>query len=121
MVLRRLHVLWLNTTSGKLRTGHRYSVKLTYNTFPIPELSADNKEILTQTAIEILGVREQHPELTLAEMYDPDKMPSDLLDAHLKNDQVIDKLYGITKEKSEEQKLDALLRTYKKREGSQNA
>ena len=117
----RLHVLWLNTTSGKLRTGHRYSVKLTYNTFPTPELSPDVKEVLAQNAIQILSEREEHPELTLAEMYDPDKMPSELVEAHLKNDLVVEKLYGISKNDSEEQKLDTLLRIYKQRKGSQNA
>lgn len=109
----RLHVLWLNTTSGKLRTGHRYSVKLTYNTFPTPNLSNSDKDKLNASAINILSIRESHPELSLAEMYDPDRMPNDLLKAHIENDLLVENLYGINANTTDETKLALLLKKYR--------
>ncbi|CCN50040.1 YeeA [Vibrio nigripulchritudo MADA3029] len=107
----RLHVIWLNTTSGKLRTGHRYSVKLSYNTFPTPKLDLETKSLLEQSAINILSAREVHADKSLSWLYDPKNTPIELIDAHRENDQIIESLYGCSG-MSEDRQLKELLDLY---------
>ena len=78
----KMHTIWIRTVCGKLETRYRYSSSLGYNTFPVPPLSPMQKEKLTNSAMSILMARENHTEMTLAQMYDPDKMPEDLRNAH---------------------------------------
>lgn len=89
----KMHMVWIRTVCGKLKTDYRYSSTLGYNTFPVPPLSDAQKAKLTTSARTILLARDAHFELTLAAMYDPDKMPSDLREAHDKNDVIVDQLY----------------------------
>ena len=108
----RIHTIWIKTVCGKLETRYRYSSTLGYNTFPCPPLTPQQKEKLNQSARNILFARANHPELTLADMYDPDKMPDDLRKAHEENDILVDKLYKPTPFKTDEARLAALFKLY---------
>jgi hypothetical protein len=66
----------MKTFSGKLKNDYRYSSTLVYNTFPFPDTTEKQKENITELVNNILDERERHSEKTLAEMYDPDKMPA---------------------------------------------
>src|SRR5690606_999042 len=88
-----IHMTWVRTVAGRLKTDYRYSSTLCYNTFPFPEISEQRKQQITQCVFRILEEREKHPEKTLAELYDPDKMPEGLLKAHQANDEVIERCY----------------------------
>lgn len=68
----KTHMAWVRTVCGKLKTDYRYSSTLGYNTFPCPPLTEAQKEKLNQSARNILFARVNHPELTLADMYDPE-------------------------------------------------
>lgn len=89
----RMHMAWLRTVGGKLKTDYRYSNTIVYNTFPVPTLSEHDKQTLTDTALRILDVREYYSECTLADLYDPEKMPDPLRLAHRENDAAVDRLY----------------------------
>lgn len=89
----RMHMVWIATVCGRLGTGYRYSNTLGYNTFPLGSLTAQQKDDLVKSAKNILTIREKHSELTLGEMYKPDKMPTDLKQAHEDNDIIVDQLY----------------------------
>ncbi len=108
----RLHVIWLTITSGKLRTGHRYSVKLSYNTFPFPEISEAQKTTLEDHVFNVLDEREKHPEKTMAELYDPDKMPEELRQAHHEMDLAVEQCYRKQTFKSDEERLEYLFKLY---------
>ena len=71
----KLHYCWAETTSGKLETRLNYSNTLTWNTFPLPKLTEKNRADLTQCAEDILLAREAHFPVTIADLYDPEKMP----------------------------------------------
>ncbi|HMQ96425.1 MAG TPA: N-6 DNA methylase [Candidatus Saccharibacteria bacterium] len=108
----KMHMAWIRTVCGKLKTDYRYSSTLGYNTFPIKPLTEAEKEALNKSARHILLARAAHPEKTLADMYDPDKMPADLREAHDENDHLVDSLYrkgGFTKD---EDRLAALFELY---------
>ena len=113
----KIHMAWIKTVCGKLKTDYRYSSTLGYNTFPCPPLTTLQKEKLNQSARAILFARANHPDLTLADMYDPDKMPDDLRRAHEGNDILVDKLYGSTPFQNDEARLTALFKLYEEMTG----
>ncbi|MBP6066755.1 MAG: class I SAM-dependent DNA methyltransferase, partial [Bacteroides sp.] len=76
-----MSMLWMKTIGGRLKTDYRYT-NLCYNSFPFPKISEQQRKELEEYAEEVLLVREEFTELTLAQMYDPDKMPQRLRDAH---------------------------------------
>lgn len=108
----RMHMAWIRTVCGKLKTDFRYSNTLGYNTFPVPELTDEVKNKLNQSARNILFARENHSEKTLAELYGPDKMPDDLREAHVRNDLLVDSLYKATKFRNDEERLSRLFELY---------
>ena len=89
----RLHLIWIATVCGKLKTDYRYSNTLGWNTFPIPKLTEQDKADLTRCAENILLAREAHFPATIADLYDPETMPEDLRRAHDENDEVLERIY----------------------------
>lgn len=108
----KMHNIWIRNVCGSLETRIRYSSVLGYNTFPVPELSEAQKNSLGDSAKHILFVRENHTEKTLAEMYDPNKIPSDLREAHHQNDILVDKLYRQKPYANDEERLADLFKLY---------
>ena len=103
---------WAKAVCGRLQDNYRYSAMLGYNTFPCPALTQEQKEKLNQSSRNILFARANHPELTLSNMYDPNKMPEDLRKAHEENDILVDKLYRPTPFQSDEARLAVLFKLY---------
>jgi hypothetical protein len=110
----KLHNIWLSVSSARMRNDFRYSVNLTYNNFPFPQISNQRKEELTQCTFRILEEREKHPEKTLAQLYDPDKMPDGLREAHRLNDEAVERCYRSTPFNSDEERLEYLFKLYEK-------
>jgi hypothetical protein len=118
----RLHNVWLATTSGRTSANnYAYSVKLTYNTFPIPTMSEKVKNLIRINALNILSVREGFPHKTLSELYEPENMPTDLKEAHKNLDALIENQYQDTIFRSDEERLETLFNLYSKMTGGQNA
>ena len=90
----------------------RYSSSICYNTFPFPNISNQRKEEISQCIFRILEEREKHSEKTLAQLYDPDKMPKELLEAHRQNDEIIEKCYRSKPFESDEERLEHLFKLY---------
>lgn len=88
-----MHNDWMRTVAGRLKSDYRYSATLVYNTFPWPEVSDAQKSSIEKLAEEILLIREDYPEMTMAQKYNPDTMPAPLLEAHQKLDKAVEKLY----------------------------
>lgn len=108
----RLHLAWIATVCGKLETRYRYSNTLGWNTFPVPPLTDKNKDDLTRCAENILLAREAHFPATIAEMYDPDKMPPDLREAHERNDEVLERIYIGRRFRNDTERLERLFDLY---------
>lgn len=108
----RLHAIWTAAVGGHLKTDYRYSNTLVYNTFPIPDLSAEQKAILEEHSIEILGARESHPGKTVAWLYDPKTMPADLLKAHQNLDAALENIYIGRPFKNDTERLEHLFKLY---------
>lgn len=114
LISSKLHNVWLATTSGRLGEGYRYSVKLSYNTFPVPILTEKNKIDLTQCAEEILLAREMHFPATISDLYDSEKMPANLREAHERNDEVLERIYIGRRFRNDTERLEKLFELYTK-------
>lgn len=109
-----IHLLWTKTFCGRLETRYNYSNTLCYNTFPFPKISDEKKQEIESAAEEVLITRENYPEKTLAELYDPDKMPQDLREAHAKLDDIVESCYPGYPFASDEARLECLFKLYEK-------
>jgi hypothetical protein len=110
----KMQIVWVRVVAGRLKTDMQYSNTLCYNTFPFPSVSNQHIEELTKCAFRILEEREKHPEKTLAELYDPDKMPEGLKEAHRLNDEAVERCYRSTPFNSDEERLEYLFKLYEK-------
>lgn len=108
----KLHNLWTKVVSGKLESRIRYSVNLVYNNFPFPNISHKQKDEITELVFAILDEREKHSQKTLAQLYDPDKMPEGLRKAHHALDVAIEKCYRTKPFESDEERLEYLFKMY---------
>lgn len=97
---------------GRLESRYRYSIGMVYNTFPWPDLDEKAKGALTEAGQAILDAREKHPGATLADLYDPDVMPSDLWKAHRENDRAVDRIYRKKPFESERERVEFLFARY---------
>lgn len=108
----KIHMLWVKAIGGRLGMGIRYSNTLCYNTFPFPNISEKQKKLLEFHVFNVLDERERHSEKTLAELYDPDKMPAGLREAHHNLDIAIEQCYRLKPFESDEERLEYLFALY---------
>ena len=114
LIASRLHLVWIATVCGKLKTDFRYSNTLGWNTFPVPKLTEKNKEDLTRCAEGILLAREAHFPATIADLYHPEKMPENLRAAHDRNDEVLERIYIGRRFRNDTERLEKLFEMYTK-------
>ena len=117
----RMHMTWVRSIGGKIKSDFRYGAFIVYNNFPVPLISEGKKTDLSETALRILDVREYHCEKTLAELYDPEKMPENLRKAHAANDALVDSLYAKKPYESDEARLSDLFDLYEEMISSEEA
>ncbi|MFD1039359.1 class I SAM-dependent DNA methyltransferase [Virgibacillus byunsanensis] len=108
-----MHMCWLKYTGGRIKEDYRYSIQLVYNTFPFPsKTSSDNIENIRNISRKLMLIREEYPNSTLADLYDPLAMPKALLKLHKVLDREVDKLYSKKTFHSEEERIYSLLSLY---------
>lgn len=112
IITSKLHLSWIDTICGRLRTDYSYSNTLGWNTFPVPTLTEKNKADLTACAEDILLAREAHFPATIADLYDPEKMPENLRAAHDRNDEVLERIYIGRRFKNDTERLEKLFEMY---------
>jgi hypothetical protein len=121
LIASKLHWVWIATVCGKLKTDFRYSNTLGWNTFPVPTLTEKNKTDLTRSAEDILLAREHHFPATIADLYNPESMPSNLRAAHERNDEVLERIYVGRRFKNDTERLEKLFDLYAKMTASSAA
>ena len=114
LIASRLHLVWIATVFGKMKTDFRYSNTLGWNTFPVPMLTEKNKADLTGCAENILLAREAHFPATIADLNDPENMPTDLRVAHERNDEVLERIYIGRRFRNDTERLEKLFELYTK-------
>ena len=112
-----VHMGWMRTVCGRLKSDYRYSAKIVYNNFPWPEASKDDEERIAATARGILDARKRYPESSFADLYDETTMPPELRKAHQANDKAVMKAYGFKPDMSESEIVARLMELYQQKAG----
>lgn len=109
-----VHMAWVRMVCGRMKSDYRYSIEIVYNNFPWPQnISEEQKRRISESAQAILDARSNHSSSTLRQLYEPNLMPPDLVDAHHKNDRAVISAYsylGITQEMNDEEIALVLLK-----------
>lgn len=116
VMISNVHMAWMRTIAGRMKSDYQYSGKIVYNNFPWPEPSDEQRTKIEQTAQEILDARALYPDSCLADLYDPLTMPPELLKAHRANDIAVMKAYGFdVKTMTEADCVAALMKLYQEK------
>lgn len=90
----RMHMAWMRSVCGRLKSDYRYSKDIVYNNFPWPEDVTDALSAQVESLAQgVLDARALYPDSSLADLYDPLTMPKELTDAHRTLDRAVDRLY----------------------------
>jgi hypothetical protein len=96
MIQSSMHMAWMRYVCGRLKSDYRYSASIVYNSFPWPSPTDKQRTDIEEAAQEVFDARAKFPDSSLADLYDPDLMPPDLVKAHNKLDRLVEKAYGKT-------------------------
>lgn len=107
-----MHMAWMRSVTGRLKSDYQYSVNIVYNNFPWPEPTGKQQAAIETTAQKVLDTRANYPSATLADLYDPLTMPPDLVRAHQALDKAVDTAYGKTGFKTEAERVAFLFERY---------
>ena len=98
--------------AGRLKSDYSYSNTIVYNNFIWPDATDDQRITIEDCAKKVLDVRSSHPGQSLADLYDPDFMPSDLRTAHRELDAAVEAAYGVHFNGDEEKIVAHLFKLY---------
>lgn len=109
-----MFMAWQDLVGGRLEMRRRFSNTLVWNTFPLPSLTKDQKDLIIEGGRKVLEARANYPSSSLADLYDPDNMPQDLKKAHEALDRAMDSVFSNKPFNNELARQKALLEMYKK-------
>lgn len=117
-----MHMAWLRIIGGRLDNRYRYSIGIVYNTFPWPDLTSDQKTMLSKLAQKILNERALHSTSNLDDLYDITRMPAGLRNAHKAVDAAVEKAYAAPRPfRSDTERAEHLLQLFHSRWSQQQA
>jgi hypothetical protein len=108
----KIHTVWTHAVSGRLKMDINYAVGITYNNFPFPDITETQQKELEKHVYKVLEEREAHSEKTLAQLYDPEKMPDGLREAHHQLDLAVERCYRAKPFETDEERLEYLFKLY---------
>ncbi len=94
IITSNVHMAWMRTVCGRIKSDYRYSKEVVYNNFPWPDPTEAQRAKIKETAQGILDARALYPDCSLADLYDEATMPPELRTAHQKNDRAVMEAYG---------------------------
>ena len=109
-----VHMAWMRTVCGRLKSDYSYSTTIVYNNFPWCSPTAEQKAKIEQTAQAILDARAKYPDCSLADLYDETTMPPELRKAHNANDKAVMQAYGFKPDMPESEIVAELMKMYQR-------
>ena len=110
-----MHMAWMRYVGGRLKSDYSYSNTIVYNNFPWPQEITDKQKQSIETAAQnVLDSRTAHPGASLADLYDPNTMPPDLVKAHRALDAAVDAAYSKKKFTGDSDRVAFLFELYQK-------
>jgi hypothetical protein len=107
-----VHMAWVRTICGRLKSDYRYSAGIVYNNFPWPTPTDKQRQAVESAAQSVLTARAQFPRESLATLYDPTLMPPALAKAHKSLDTAVKNAYGSKGFASEAERVADLMERY---------
>lgn len=107
-----VHMAWMRTVCGRLKSDYDYSIKIVYNNFPWCNPTPEQKANIEKTAQAILDARAKYPDCSLADLYDETTMPPELRKAHQANDFAVMAAYGFNRKITESECVAELMKRY---------
>ncbi len=93
-LMSQMHIAWVKTVCGRLKSDFRYSKDVVYNNYPFPQQASEaNKKKVEEMVQLVLDTRTKYTNSSLADLYDPLSMPPDLVKAHQQLDKAVDLCY----------------------------
>ena len=111
-LMSRVFNVWNQTVSGRLESRTRISGTITYNNFPFPETTGEQDRAIEEASKKVLDARDEYPNSSLADLYDPTAMPADLRKAHQQLDKSVLSAYGLKASATDEEILAELFKRY---------
>lgn len=108
----QVHNAWTRIVTGRLKSDYQYSGAVVYNNFVWPQSTHEQRKTIEYYAQAVLDIRDNYSNKSLADLYDPDKMPNDLLTAHRALDKAVELAYGIDSNGDEEKIVAHLFKLY---------
>ncbi len=121
ILISEVHMAWMRYVCGRFGTAYIYSSSVVYNNFIWPNPTKSQKEAIEKAAQEVLDARKLYPGSTLADLYDPNTMPPELVKAHEKLDNAVKAAYGNEGFETEEEIVSSLMKLYKEALDKENA
>ena len=110
-----MHMAWVKSVCGRLKSDFRYSKDIVYNNYPWPENPNDKQVKAIETAAQkVLDARLEFPKSSLSDLYDPLTMPPVLIKAHNELDKAVDLAYRPQPFTSEANRMVFLFELYEK-------
>lgn len=110
-----MHMGWVRSVCGRLKSDYRYSAGIVYNNFPWPEnVTEKHRQNIEEAAQAVLDARAKYPASSLADLYDPVTMPPELVKAHQKLDSAVDTAYSKKKFSGDSDRVAFLFELYQK-------
>lgn len=108
-----MHIAWVASIGGRLKSDFRYSNTVVYNNYPWPQNASVTKREAVETASQaVLDARGAYPDSSLADLYDSLTMPRELSKAHAKLDRAVDRCYRSQPFPSERNRVEYLFSLY---------
>ena len=116
----RMFMTWQKAIGGRLKSDPNFSNTVVWNNLPLPALDDETRTALIEAGRNVLVARANHPGQSLADLYDPDYMPTDLRAAHRELDKVADVAFGARKwlKDDDDARLQVLFKSYTHMTGS---
>ncbi len=108
-----MHMTWVKYTCGRIKSDYRYSNELVYNNYPFPkDVNDKNKKQVEEKAQNILDIRTEFKDSSLADLYNPLAMPPKLKKAHQALDKAVDRCYTNKSFKNDKERIEFLFELY---------
>ncbi len=114
-----IHMAWVKTVCGRMKSDYRYSNTVVYNNFPWCTPTDAQRAKIEKTAQAVLDARALYPDSSLADLYDEAVMPPELRKAHQANDAAVAAAYGIPRDMPEAEVVAMLMKRYQEMTGDE--
>ena len=113
-----MHMAWMRQVCGRLKSRLSLFKRSCLQQFPVAKRHRQQRERVEEKARAVLAARKPHlPPRglgTLADLYDPLTMPSELLKAHAGLDRAVEKCYRTDQFHSDRERVEFLFSLYEK-------